>query len=324
MNHVILAINLVAFISGSAALACLRVLLRQRPGAQARRIQYVLLCLTFIVACNGVDFYARAFAGVRDERVAFITMNLLSLVTLASLFLLFRAIEDLVRRKFSRVAWAVFWVQAFCTYFACMSRSLFTPGGSIDASAGYFISAIDTVACLFVAAILCVVYFGAIDSKFRPFVGFLVPFSFAWIAVDAASEIGLFSKWLGFPRMAMSPFFLVIISVLTISRSMKLFGHVGSDPAGGSGETGSDSAGFASAGTEFRPDLGWDLSSREMDVLALLVKGLENAEISATLFISPHTVKNHVSSIYRKSGAKNRLDLIRILGGTGQDSFPGK
>lgn len=319
MNHVILAINLVAFISGSAALACLRVLLRQRPGAQARRIQYVLLCLTFIVACNGADFYARAFAGVHDERVAFITMNLLSLMTLASLFLLFRSIEDLVCLKFSRVAWALFWVQSFCTYFACMARSLFTPGGPIDASAGYFISAIDTVACLFVAAILCAVYFGNIDSKFRPFVGFLARFSFAWIAVDAASELGLFSKWFGFPRMAMSPFFLVIISVLTISRAMKLFGQT---PESAENSAGTEHAG--STGAELRPDTEWDLSPREMDVLALLVKGLENAEISATLFISPHTVKNHVSSIYRKSGAKNRLDLIRILGGTGQDSFPGK
>lgn len=49
-----------------------------------------------------------------------------------------------------------------------------------------------------------------------------------------------------------------------------------------------------------------DLSSREREILELLANGLNNREIAATLYISPHTVKNHVSSIYRKLGADDR------------------
>lgn len=49
-----------------------------------------------------------------------------------------------------------------------------------------------------------------------------------------------------------------------------------------------------------------DLSSRELEVLTLIGRGRSNDEIAKALFISPHTVKNHVSSIYRKLGVRDR------------------
>ncbi|HEX6971486.1 MAG TPA: response regulator transcription factor, partial [Limnochordia bacterium] len=48
---------------------------------------------------------------------------------------------------------------------------------------------------------------------------------------------------------------------------------------------------------------------RELDVLKLIAKGLNNSEIAKTLFISPHTVKNHVSNIYRKIGIDDRTQV---------------
>lgn len=49
-----------------------------------------------------------------------------------------------------------------------------------------------------------------------------------------------------------------------------------------------------------------DLSSRELEVLTLIGRGRSNDEIARALFISPHTVKNHVSSIYRKLNVRDR------------------
>lgn len=49
-----------------------------------------------------------------------------------------------------------------------------------------------------------------------------------------------------------------------------------------------------------------DLSARELEVLTLIGRGRANDEIARALFISPHTVKNHVSSIYRKLGVRDR------------------
>jgi DNA-binding NarL/FixJ family response regulator len=49
-----------------------------------------------------------------------------------------------------------------------------------------------------------------------------------------------------------------------------------------------------------------DLSSREMDVLALIVKGHGNKQIAHELSIAEHTVKNHVKSILSKLGVDDR------------------
>ncbi len=50
------------------------------------------------------------------------------------------------------------------------------------------------------------------------------------------------------------------------------------------------------------------LSEREVEALRLLSEGLGNAQIGERLFISPHTVANHVQSILEKTGASNRTE----------------
>lgn len=49
------------------------------------------------------------------------------------------------------------------------------------------------------------------------------------------------------------------------------------------------------------------LTERELDVLALLAQGKDNAEIAETLVISRATVKDHVSAILLKLGVSNRV-----------------
>ena len=55
-----------------------------------------------------------------------------------------------------------------------------------------------------------------------------------------------------------------------------------------------------------------DLSQRERDVLKVIALGLAYDEIAAKLFISPHTVKNHVSNIYRKLGIDDRTQVALV------------
>ncbi len=57
---------------------------------------------------------------------------------------------------------------------------------------------------------------------------------------------------------------------------------------------------------------GLDLTSRERDVLALLVKGLTNPEIAERLSISRATVKVHISNILSKLGVSNRGEAIAL------------
>jgi DNA-binding CsgD family transcriptional regulator len=52
------------------------------------------------------------------------------------------------------------------------------------------------------------------------------------------------------------------------------------------------------------------LTRREQDVLALIVKGYSNREISESLGRSPRTVEHHVSSVLAKLGAANRMGVM--------------
>jgi DNA-binding CsgD family transcriptional regulator/tetratricopeptide (TPR) repeat protein len=51
------------------------------------------------------------------------------------------------------------------------------------------------------------------------------------------------------------------------------------------------------------------VTSRELDVLSLLDRGLTNAAISERLFLSPRTVETHVANLLLKSGTSNRQQL---------------
>jgi DNA-binding CsgD family transcriptional regulator len=53
-----------------------------------------------------------------------------------------------------------------------------------------------------------------------------------------------------------------------------------------------------------------DLSERELEIIALVAQGLTNQEIAVGLTISKRTVDNHVSNIFTKTGAKNRVALL--------------
>lgn len=60
-----------------------------------------------------------------------------------------------------------------------------------------------------------------------------------------------------------------------------------------------------------RPPIAGLLSAREQEVLALVAEGATNAEIAARLFLSPHTVKQHTSSLYRKLAVRNRAQAVQ-------------
>ena len=57
-------------------------------------------------------------------------------------------------------------------------------------------------------------------------------------------------------------------------------------------------------------DLGKQLSSRQLEILALVAEGLSNAEIASRLFLTESTVKWHVRKILRALGVSNRAQAV--------------
>jgi len=53
------------------------------------------------------------------------------------------------------------------------------------------------------------------------------------------------------------------------------------------------------------------LSDREREVVALMASGATNPEIAQRLHLSPHTVKEHTSAVYRKLDVRNRAEAVR-------------
>jgi PAS domain S-box-containing protein len=69
------------------------------------------------------------------------------------------------------------------------------------------------------------------------------------------------------------------------------------------------------------PDLR-ELSSRESEILSLLASGDRSTAIAKQLHISPHTVRNHLKSIFRKLGVKNQGELIARVRSLGETPGP--
>ena len=61
------------------------------------------------------------------------------------------------------------------------------------------------------------------------------------------------------------------------------------------------------------------LTPTQREVATLVAAGRTNREVAAALFMSPHTVEAHLTSIYRALGIRSRTDLARMLAAAGTD-----
>lgn len=64
----------------------------------------------------------------------------------------------------------------------------------------------------------------------------------------------------------------------------------------------------------------WSLTAREREVARLVIDGLSSQDIAQALFISAHTVRDHLKAIFGKTGVSRRQDLVAALAG---DTRPG-
>ncbi|MFE7743742.1 LuxR C-terminal-related transcriptional regulator, partial [Nocardia sp. NPDC057455] len=57
----------------------------------------------------------------------------------------------------------------------------------------------------------------------------------------------------------------------------------------------------------------YELTTREMEVTELIARGLATSDIAAQLFLSAHTVRDHVKAVFEKVGVASRGELVAKL-----------
>jgi DNA-binding NarL/FixJ family response regulator len=65
----------------------------------------------------------------------------------------------------------------------------------------------------------------------------------------------------------------------------------------------------------------YQLTSREIEIVALIRQGFKYKEIGEKLFISERTVTKHLQNVYEKAGVSNRVELIHRLEQTQQSNI---
>jgi DNA-binding NarL/FixJ family response regulator len=67
---------------------------------------------------------------------------------------------------------------------------------------------------------------------------------------------------------------------------------------------------FSGASPSVPPEAFPELSEREVEILDLIAQGRKNPDIAADLYLSPKTVRNHVSNILHKLQVADRAEAI--------------
>ena len=301
---VLLTVLLLAFLSGPSAFVLLWLTYRKTGEVQLRSLAFSMLGLCLVLLGNTATMVLDGFVRLRDARFGFLIMNEVFLASVLMGAFLGLFAHQCTGASLSLFRKTLFWAFTILFFFLVLSLPIFLNGpGVLDVDKGYLSSTIYGILCLAYATILIVSKRARIPLSYRAFLPPLFVILLFLGLLSVLNDLFHFGVLLHGSNFPFSPFFFILnnvaISILCVRELLKA-----NDGSKASAEAPGLGVGlYLAAG----------LSEREKELLPLIVEGLSNEEIAARLFISPHTVKNHITSIYRKTGVANRFELLRRM-----------
>jgi DNA-binding CsgD family transcriptional regulator len=291
---VILVVLATALLTGPTAFLLLWLTYVKTGERTVRTLAFALLGLCFILLGNAASFILENFFGLHDGRVSFVFMNGVFLATIMTSAYTLRFIFEATEKPIASIHRTLFWMYTVLFFFLVISLPIFLVSGyAVDVRRGYLASTVyGTIGQAYATVLLVArrrrlpdIYRRALPSIFIVFlvIGIL----------SVMNDVFGFGHILGGPDFPFSPVFFILLNISAVGFCLKALLHPGYPklPA--------------------KPIQDFGFTEREREIVPLLIDGLSNDDIAEKLFISPHTVKNHVTSIFRKAEVESRFELLK-------------
>lgn len=282
---------LVAFLTAPPAFILLWILHRQTADRSVRELSFAILALSFLLLGNLLN--ALAGAQPMPYGVHVLLLNACTISSIAMAAFACRFAHSATQTPMTPALLFAFWSWAFLHHTVVLSAAMFP--SATDVTFAFELGAIGNFNMQLYWTVLIVARRKRIPAGFflphlARFLLFLLPLGL----LSVASDVFRFGQRLGGNGIPFSPIFSILINgSLIILISRKLISR------------GSKASLGSAAPANFR------LTLRESEILPFLLEGASNQEIGGKLHISPHTVKNHITDIFRKTGAESRFDLLK-------------
>ena len=283
-----------AVISAPSAFLFLWLMYKRTGELSFRSLAFCLLGLFFVLSGNAVNYVLFDFLHHWDSRIQFLILNEVFLGEVITSGFVLRFAYESARTKITSSKRVVFWAFSILFFFLVLSLPILLMPNAVDIAHGYLAATLYAAVCQFYATFVII----RNRAKLPRFFGFLPVFCLFFVVMNVLAVLNdtfRFGALLGVPAFPFSPFCLFLADLVIIFGCTRELLR-------------------KKEGTLALPGgLDLDLTDRESEIVPLIVEGLSNEAIASKLFISPHTVKNHVTSIFRKSGATNRFELLKRI-----------
>ena len=291
----IVFLSFVAFLSAPASFILLRILHRQTADRAVGELSFAVLAMAFTLL--GILLTALAEGSARPLPygvfVLLLDASTISLIMVGAFVCRFA--HSATQMPVTPALRLTFWSWAFLLHALVLAAAVLPP--ATDVTNAFALSTLGSFLMQLYATVLIVAKRRRIPSSFFiPYLARYYPPLLLLGLLASASDILRFGQSLGGKGIPFSPFSSILVNgfiIAIISRKVVLARPMAS----------LDSAATA----DFR------LTLRESEILPLLLEGASNEEIGEKLHISPHTVKNHITDIFRKTGAESSFDLLKTF-----------